>query len=55
MLAYDCIQCGKIIIGPYENEYNQHFCSEKCYEIYCGIHGHEVHKEKLHKIKTALD
>ena len=55
MLAYDCKQCKKITIGGYENEYHEHFCSENCYEIYCGINGYEVHKEKLQKIKTALD
>ena len=55
MLAYDCKQCGRITIGGYVNEFDEHFCSQECYKIYCGIHGYEVHLEKLEKIKTALD
>ena len=55
MLAYECKHCGKIIIGGYENEYNEHFCSKTCYKLYCGIHGYDVCLDKLQKIKTALD
>lgn len=50
MIAYDCKQCGQFTVAGYENEYGEHFYSEKCYEIYCGIHGYEVHKENLKEI-----
>ena len=51
MLAYDCKQCGRIVVGGYVNEYDEHFCGKNCYKIYCGIHGYEVHLEKLNEIK----
>ena len=55
MLVYNCKHCGKMIIGGYVNEFDEHFCSENCYKIYCAIHGYEVHTEKLHRVRTALD
>ena len=50
MLAYDCKHCGRFTIGGYVNEYNEHFCDKICYQLYCGIHGYEVHLEKLKEI-----
>lgn len=47
MLVYDCKQCGCPHVFGFVNEFDEHFCSIKCYEIYCGIHGYEVHKEYL--------
>ena len=55
MLVYQCEKCGQLTIGGVVNEFGEHFCKEGCYEIYCGIHGHEVHKERLEIVKTALD
>lgn len=52
MEAYTCKQCGKFIIAGYINEYKEHFCNHNCYKIYCGIHGYEVHLEKLTPIIT---
>lgn len=54
MLAYDCKRCKKITIGGYINEYDEHFCSKKCYKLYCDINGYEVHLEKLKQIKLPF-
>ena len=50
MLDYTCENCKKIILWGSVNEYNQHFCDEKCYEKYCKKNGYEAHPEKLYKI-----
>lgn len=55
MLVYQCKSCGKLLIGGVANEYNEHFCNEKCYKKYCETNNYEVHTEKLKTIKTALD
>lgn len=47
MLVYRCKQCKKFTIAGYINEYEEHFCSHKCYKFYCNIHGYEPHLEKL--------
>ena len=47
MIAYTCEQCRKFTLAGYINEYREHFCSYRCYEIYCGIHGYEPHLENL--------
>lgn len=51
MFAYNCKQCKKMIVGGYINEFNEHFCNETCYKLYCGIYGYEVHLEKLKKVE----
>ncbi len=55
MLAYTCENCKKIIFWGCVNEYNQHFCDEKCYKKYCEENKYEPHLEKLYKIKTLFN
>ena len=55
MLAYTCENCKKIILWGSVNEYNQHFCNEKCYEKYCKKNHYEAHPEKLYKIKSIFN
>lgn len=55
MLAYTCENCKKIILWGSVNEYNQHFCDEKCYEKYCEKNHYEAHLEKLYKIKSIFN
>jgi hypothetical protein len=52
MLAYDCKQCKTISIMGYKNEYNEFFCSVKCYELYCAIHGYDADVSKLQPINN---
>ena len=47
--------CKKIILWGSVNEYNQHFCDEKCYEKYCKKNGYEAHPEKLYKIRSIFN
>lgn len=54
MLAYQCENCKKIILWGCVNEYNQHFCDEKCYTKYCEKNKYEAHPEKLYKIKSIF-
>lgn len=54
MLAYDCKFCKKIIFSGYRNEFGEFFCNENCYKIYCGIHGYEVHLERLEKFANKF-
>lgn len=55
MLVYQCRQCGQLMIGGLVNEFNEHFCNEKCYEEYCEAHHYTVHMDRLEVVKTALD
>ena len=55
MLVYQCENCGVLTIGGYVNEFNQHFCKEKCYEEYCKKNNYEIHLNKLRCVHTALD
>jgi len=55
MLAYTCENCKKIILWGMTNEYNQHFCNEKCYIKYCEKNNYETHIENLYKIKTIFN
>ena len=54
MLAYNCEQCKKITVGGYLNEFGEHFCCEKCYKLYCDIHGYTADITKLEKIKLPF-
>ena len=54
MLAYDCKQCKKITIGGYVNEFDEHFCSEKCYKKYCEKNNYVINWNNLKEVKTAL-
>ena len=51
MLAYRCKNCKRIHIWGCENEFNEHFCSGKCYKNYCEKNGYEAHPEMLKFIK----
>ena len=55
MLAYDCENCKKIYFGGFVNEFNQHFCSEKCYIKYCQKYNYKPNSNNLQKLKTILD
>lgn len=55
MTAYLCENCKKILLCGVVNEYNQHFCNEKCYKKYCKKNGYEAHPEKLYKIKSIFN
>ncbi len=59
MLAYECEQCGRIIIpllsrNACVNEYGEHFCNENCYKIFCGVRGYNANVNKLRKIGEKL-
>ena len=54
MLAYNCENCNKIILWGCVNEFEQHFCDEKCYKEYCKRYKYEAHPEKLYKIKSIF-
>ena len=51
MLAYMCKYCGRFTISPLKNEFEEHFCSQECYEKYCERNGYETHREMLKFIK----
>lgn len=55
MTAYLCENCKKILLCGVVNEYNQHFCDEKCYIKYCEKNHYEAHPEKLYKIKSIFN
>ena len=55
MLAYDCENCKKIYFGGFVNEFNQHFCSKRCYIKYCQKHNYKPNLNNLQKLKTILD
>lgn len=49
---YMCENCRKLILWGCINEYNQHFCDEKCYENYCKKHKYEAHTNQLRRIRN---
>lgn len=54
MLAYDCENCKQITVLGYVNEFNEHFCDERCYLEYCEKNHFEPHLDKLQLVKNAL-
>lgn len=55
MLAYNCENCNKIILWGCFNEYNQHFCNENCYLLYCEKHKYIPDVKNLTYIKSIFD
>lgn len=51
IIGYKCKHCGQFTIWGCRNEYDEHFCNEKCYLEYCKKHGYEPHTEYLKFIK----
>lgn len=51
IIGYKCKHCGQFTIWGCRNEYDEHFCNEKCYLEYCEKHGYEPHIENLKFIK----
>lgn len=54
MIAYKCEHCGQFTIWGVCNEFNQHFCDEKCYEEYCEKNNYTPNKEQLKYIKGGF-
>ncbi|MDE6946269.1 MAG: hypothetical protein K2P14_03680 [Anaeroplasmataceae bacterium] len=54
MLAYNCKNCKKVTILGYRNEFNEHFCDERCYLEYCEKHHYMPHLDRLKQIKNPL-
>lgn len=54
MVAFECKQCKTIFVGGYVNEYEEHFCTEKCYKNYCNINNFPISMDKLTKIKLPF-
>ena len=55
MLVYECEHCGQLTFGGFENEYDQHFCREKCCEEYCNAHGYAPCLSNLKQVRTPFD
>lgn len=55
MIMYNCKHCGKFTMYGYVNEFQERFCDYRCYKLYCGINGYEVHLEKLTPIEIKKD
>lgn len=55
MLAYTCKHCKRITVLGYVNEYNEHFCNETCYRLYCATHGYEADINKLRPINNIFN
>lgn len=51
MIGYRCKHCGQFTIWGCRNEYDEHFCNDKCYLDYCYSNGYVPHLEKLRHIK----
>ena len=54
MLAYMCRHCGQFTVLPLKNEFEEHFCSQECYEKYCESHQYAIHLDRLVPVKNAL-
>ena len=54
IISYKCKHCGQFTIWGCRNEYDEHFCNEKCYLEYCEKHGYEPHTENLKFIKQWI-
>lgn len=55
MLVYECENCKKWTIGGFSNEFEEHFCNEKCYKEYCEKNNYSIHLDRLRKINPTLN
>jgi len=53
--GYNCKQCKKITVDGYINEFNEHFCCEKCYKNYCEAHNYTINWNNLKKMYIKLN
>ena len=53
--VYHCKQCKKITVNGYINEFEEHFCSKKCYENYCVNNGYEVCLNNIKPVEENHD
>ena len=49
IIGYKCKHCGQFTIWGCRNEYDEHFCNEKCYLEYCEKHGYLKGKIRIRK------
>lgn len=54
MLAYMCKYCGQFTVLGYVNNYDEHFCSQECYEKYCNKNGYTYDPNDIKIVKNAL-
>lgn len=55
MLAYMCRHCGQFTICGIRNEFNEHFCTKKCYIDYCDKFHYAVHLDRLENDEIISD
>jgi hypothetical protein len=50
MLAYPCKYCKRFTVLGYVNKYDEHFCTEACYQKYCNDHNYNYNPEDIWEI-----
>jgi len=52
MVVCQCKGCGKMSTVIYVNEFDEEFCSKRCYSVWCNKCGSEPHYEHLRRVES---
>jgi hypothetical protein len=55
LLAHMCKYCGQFTLLGYVNDYDEHFCSQECYEKYCNKNDYTYSPKDIRIIRNPLN